>query len=164
MPVDDPTFWGDCCIPYDHVVNDCVRKYLEEWYDDQCFTQWVVFWEETGPQFKAPDGTTTWNLNIPVWWRKPTVVHERAWIKKWICIREYTVCEGGMLLTKTDGDFISKVEVYRCAMETTEGEWTLFSKFSFNTPWGPIEHVYPPPPSVPNPKPCDLIDKKCECP
>lgn len=163
-PVDDATFGEECCIPYDHVVNDCVRKYLKEWHGDQCFSQWLVVWEETGPQFKAPDGTTTWSFNFPLWWRKPVVVWERAWTKKWICIKEYAVCEGGMLLTKTDNGFISKVEAYRYGMENKQGEWTPFTKLRFNTPWGPIGNDYPPRPSIPNPRPCNFIDDKCECP
>jgi hypothetical protein len=145
-------------------VNDCVRKYLKEWHGDQCFSQWLVVWEETGPQFKAPDGTTTWSFNFPLWWRKPVVVRERAWTKKWICIKEYAVCEGGMLLTKTDNGFISKVEAYRYGMENKQGEWTPFTKLRFNTPWGPIGNDYPPRPSIPNPRPCNFIDDKCECP
>ena len=45
--VDDPTFGGDCCIPYDHVVNDCVsrhEKLLSNY--NQCFTKWKVYWYE----------------------------------------------------------------------------------------------------------------------
>ena len=144
------------------VVNDCIRIYEEFFAGDQCFSQWIVSWNEHYG-IGAPDGTDFYKIYLPTWWRQPLVNRERAWVKKYICIKEYSVCKGGEVTTTTDDGVLSTVLAYRYKMETQEGEWNPFVNVTINYWFGEWTWENPPRRDPENPWPCNIMTNKCEC-
>lgn len=164
-PIDDPSMWmgGECCRPNDHVVNDCIRKYEEEFSNNnQCMDQWRVYWNERFG-FTPPGGVGTGGGSL--WYRQPEVVMERVFYSVYICITESEVCENGEIQTKTDDGVFARQEIYRRQMEVVYGEWEPYVKITIHWFFGQYTIERPPRRPPRNPLPCNWKEVvPCVCP